>query len=207
MKTFDSVIVRLAHEKDDIAKVARYIHLTDPYIYPTVTEAPDDPAWIALIGECFSDENNIYFRKRVWVAEIKEDGIVGVLCAIRCGKENLIFSAGKTIPACLKSGIARVEEGYYAPLLEESRSFDGYNIVNLCTDPAWRGCGIGAKLLNAFIDSAQHETIHLDVIQNNTPAVKLYEKLGFRIASSYEGFGKDGVDVPCFHMIRPPSVV
>ncbi len=200
--TFDTVTVRPAQAGDDITKIARYIHLTDPYIYPTVTESAEDPSWISLVAACFSDEKNIYFRDRIWVAEKNNAEIVGVLCAIECGDGDLTFSANKPIPPTLREGVLRVEEGYYRPLIAESRDFEGYNIVNLCTEPETRGSGVGTKLLTAFLNRVAGETVHLDVIQNNVHAIHLYEKLGFRITSSYNGFGKDGVDVPCFHMVR-----
>jgi len=53
----------------------------------------------------------------------------------------------------------------------------------IAVDGAARGSGIGTRLLCSLIDYAeqhQYETIRLDVIDTNSAARRLYEKMGFK---------------------------
>ena len=63
---------------------------------------------------------------------------------------------------------------------------------------AFRGRGIAKALLGGFLRDG--ETYHLEAVQQNAAAVRLYEALGFRVTGEYEGFG----GVPCYRMTRPP---
>ncbi|MFT3690440.1 GNAT family N-acetyltransferase [Paenirhodobacter sp.] len=56
-------------------------------------------------------------------------------------------------------------------------------IDGLAVVPDARGRGVGAALTNALILAARdrhYRAVHLDVIEGNTPARKLYDWLGFR---------------------------
>ncbi|WP_345814505.1 GNAT family N-acetyltransferase [Paraburkholderia sp. PREW-6R] len=54
----------------------------------------------------------------------------------------------------------------------------------VCTDPDWRGRGLGTLLMNhlSFAMRARGETPFLHVFSTNTPALRLYGQLGFRLA-------------------------
>ncbi|KYG63879.1 hypothetical protein AZI86_13760 [Bdellovibrio bacteriovorus] len=53
----------------------------------------------------------------------------------------------------------------------------------------YRGCGLGMKLMSTLIENMKrfnHVTIiELDVMTNNSAAVKMYEKLGFKKAGTF----------------------
>ncbi len=53
-------ICRKATPRDSIALIAKYIHLTDPYIYPAITPNPTDEEWVELISRCAVNKDNIY---------------------------------------------------------------------------------------------------------------------------------------------------
>ena len=51
-----------------------------------------------------------------------------------------------------------------------------------------RGMGVGQKLLNAFIESSRVRGYHfvvLSVETENSPAVKLYERAGFKVVKTF----------------------
>jgi len=60
---------------------------------------------------------------------------------------------------------------------------DEMAIDNLAVDAAWQGRGVASALLNNQISKAQNigiRHIFLEVATNNTAALKLYEKFGFK---------------------------
>ncbi len=193
-------LYRKATENDDFAAIAGLVHLTDPYIYPTVCEAPDDPFFYGLLLRCFKDKTNIFFLENIWLA-LCEERVVGILCAIPCGRkatflDNLLLTDGE------KARLSKANEGYFLPLIEESAAFDGYNVTNLCVAPAFRGRGVGEGLLRFYLESVKGDPVHLDVIAANGAAVRLYERCGFVLEKEYNGFSGTEEPLLCYHMIR-----
>lgn len=191
---------RMALPSDSITKIAKYIHLTDSYIYPLICSDPEDDAWCEFIRQCTVTPGNVYHLSHL--AVLLHDGeIIGVACIAPCGK-TLTITDGIEIPEALKQPIAPVVEGYFLPLIRENLSYCGYNIVNICVDGAWRGQGLGKKLMDFCLEKCQDAVVHLDVIADNAPAIRLYESTGFHIAAKYMGFTGSDVKLPCYHMIR-----
>jgi ribosomal protein S18 acetylase RimI-like enzyme len=56
-------------------------------------------------------------------------------------------------------------------------------ISGVCTEPEWRGKGLGTRLLLAVAAGIRErgETSFLHVLTSNTSAIRLYEALGFRL--------------------------
>ncbi len=59
---------------------------------------------------------------------------------------------------------------------------DEKEIVNVCTDPKYRGLGIGSALVSAAIDYEREKCaiVMLEVRKSNSVAIALYEKFGFK---------------------------
>ena len=81
-------------------------------------------------------------------------------------------------------------------------------IYTLVVDQAARGRKIGGKLLDALLDDLRTrgvERIYLEVQQNNTAAIALYQRADFRRIGAlpdYYGPGEDGL-----HMVFEPQLV
>ena len=193
-------ICRKASFDDDFEQIAKYIHLTDPYIYPTITQNPTDKIWINFISECLKIPNNIFCIENISVI-IHYSDIIGIACVIPCKKELTIFEDFKK-PIKLSDNIQSVIDGYFKPLIQESLTYDGYNITNICIDEDYRNKGLGGALMAHCIKEYGSQVLHLDVIAANKTAVHLYQKFGFRIESEYFGFSGDTIPLPCYHMIR-----
>lgn len=64
--------------------------------------------------------------------------------------------------------------------------------------PEWRGKGIGQRLMTAFVQGARSlglRSLLLDVRQENTPAIKIYEQAGFRTRRIVAGLLADPKDL------------
>ena len=79
--------------------------------------------------------------------------------------------------------------------------------IGMSVHDNWQGKGIGTKLMEAVIDLAdnwlQLRRLELHVFVDNTPAIGLYEKMGFEKEGTLRDFGfRNGEYVDTFIMSR-----
>jgi predicted GNAT family acetyltransferase len=75
-------------------------------------------------------------------------------------------------------------EGRLAAMAGERMKLDGFTEVSgVCTHPDFRGRGLAGALSAAVAGSIRErgETAFLHAYSSNTPAIRLYERLGFRL--------------------------
>ncbi len=73
-------------------------------------------------------------------------------------------------------------------------SFDDGALTNVATAPAARRQGLGEKVLRALMEEARRRGVthfSLEVRESNSPAIRLYEKLGFRAVGKRPRFYTD----------------
>lgn len=86
---------------------------------------------------------------------------------------------------CLESGYscwAGEIEGELAGYWVMMSAVGEGHILNCCVAPKWQGRGFGRQLMEHLIAIARRhatESIYLEVRPSNTPALKMYERLGF----------------------------
>ncbi|MBQ3055592.1 MAG: GNAT family N-acetyltransferase [Oscillospiraceae bacterium] len=190
---------RKATQADSAEKIAQYLHLTDPYIYPFICKNANDPSWISFIQHCMKTEGNLFHIDHLSVV-LCNDEIVGVSCVIPCGKA-LSFLDSIEIPTPIQDSLRAVADGYFNPFLSDSMELSGYNIANICIDENHRGQGIGSLFMTHCIETYGTHPIHLDTIASNEPAIRLYQKFGFQITKEYLGFSGNDSLLPCYHML------
>ena len=192
---------RKAMPSDDVVAIARCLHLTDPNIYPKVCKNPINRNWVEFVGSCMKMENNIFNIQHLSVI-LDSDAIVGVICVIPCGIKLGITDGIGNMSENFINNLNPVIKSYFAPLIDESFSYNGYNLTNICVDSDYRNKGLGNLLMSHCIDLYGSQTIHLDVIASNKPAINLYKRFGFEISNEYYGYSGDSTELLCYHMIR-----
>lgn len=73
-------------------------------------------------------------------------------------------------------------------------SFDDGALTNVATAPAARRKGLGERVLRALMEEARRRGVthfSLEVRESNFPAIRLYEKLGFRAVGTRPRFYTD----------------
>ena len=71
---------------------------------------------------------------------------------------------------------------------------DEFHLANLAVAPGFRGRGAGKKLLQKIIDAVKSENTNcliLEVRHRNLPAIRLYEKFGFKPVARRRGYYRD----------------
>ncbi len=189
------VEIRKFAEGDSIARVAKYLHLTDKYIYPDIFPDHDDPRWISMVEKALNTPDSIFCQKNIIIATIDKK-IVGAACVALCGRKYHFDGMGYN-----HDSLISVQKSYFEPLFEEITSFEGTAIVNICVDKNYRSKRIGSRLMK-YISVNYPKPIMLDVIADNKPAVMLYKKMGYGVTKSYFGYGGYGnKDLGCLQMV------
>lgn len=111
-----------------------------------------------------------------------------------CQRPSAVFLVAEVDGKIVGEGIALVRH--------HKHSVSG-RAYSLAVDPAYRGRGIGEKLMREMIEQLRLRNvrrIYLEVEASNASAIKLYQRIGFgKIGSlpDYYGPGKDGTHMMC----------
>lgn len=140
--------------------------------------------------ELFQREDNMHSYRYTYIAEI-DNQIAGIV----------VMYPGH-IAADLDSNLSRwlTEKGASVTQVDAECLSDEFYINTVCTMPAFRGNGIGTLLLHhAEIVAKQigMEKTSLNVDIQKTSALKLYERIGYTIASPWTIIGE-----PFHHMVK-----
>lgn len=82
---------------------------------------------------------------------------------------------------------------------------DEAEICNIAVLPTLRGKGIGALLIQSAIELCVRKSVsvlHLEVRRGNVPAIRLYEKQGFRRVGIRRGYYGDGREDALLYALR-----
>ena len=98
---------------------------------------------------------------------------------------------GEFLPAH-SLALRRRDSGFLVGLLLSSAvRFDTAHITQLCLHPGWRGRGLGETLLRAAsagLTAAGYRNLSLTVTAQNTPAVRLYERIGLATRHRFNAY-------------------
>ena len=80
-------------------------------------------------------------------------------------------------------------------------------MLGMAVHDAWQGRGVGTALLNAGVELADRwlnlKRLEMAVYTDNEPAIRLYEKLGFKIEGTLSNYAfRDGEFADVFAMAR-----
>ncbi len=200
MRNSNDIKIRRAFMTDDAAQIAKLLYLTDPYIYPFLCDDFSDATWVDFVRRALKCADHVHFAGNMLLATL-DDNIVGLICAYSVPSDRVFL---QPVDEKVADKYALVWEGYYKNARTHDKSL---YISNLCVDPAYRHMGIGAALLEQLLAEHSGEAVTLDVLADNSSAIALYEKAGFKAKSRYNGFsGAAQVPVLCVSMEKKASV-
>lgn len=157
---------------------------------------PDD---VDELEQLYNDLND-YLEKGVnypgWIKGIypvRQNAVDGI-------KNGNLFTAkhnGKIVGSLILSHVP--EPAYFSAKWEfESDYSDVFVIYTFVVHPEFLKCGVGKALIDFAIEhgiKSQARSIRLDVYEGNMPAIKLYEKCGFKYVDTVDlGLGNYGLD-------------
>lgn len=77
---------------------------------------------------------------------------------------------------------------------------------NVCVRKEFRSKGVGSYMISKLLEEVGNQDIQLTVLKDNIPAIKLYEKFGFKIIEEFPDYGGHGKpDMVSYQMYRMVS--
>lgn len=133
---------------------------------------PIDPSHISQILRIAEASNLSPWSANDYLDELKRPNSILIRAEGESG-QTIGFAVGRIVPAA-DCGVSVDAELY-----------------NIAIDLAYRNCGSGQTLLEAFIDECRKKLARkawLEVRKSNTAAISLYKKNGFTVVQTRKGF-------------------
>lgn len=140
-----------------------------------------------LVRHLFEMEGNELSHTHAYLAEIdgRISGIISFLTRREMRKTNRAMAGAIVAQMGLLSALMRLPRYIHFDQLTEAVDGSGYYIEHLATTKAFRRRGVATHLLS-FCEAHARERglgrLALDVDVDNAPAMRLYERFGFRPA-------------------------
>lgn len=192
------VSVRKLSLEDNLKKVAGLIYDTDPFIYPA---AFGSRRYAMKMLPAMMEQKCIFHVDNVRIAEI-EGTIVGIAVIINSSSYMAPPSLDSRKPS---KGFVDVCENYFREIPEAlSAVADSLHLACLCVDSSVRGQRVGEVLLKNVICQCREQNataITLDVLEQNSVAIRLYRNFGFETISCGRGYSFGTVAPSCLRMM------
>jgi len=146
---------------------------------------------------------------RYYQIACSDSSVIGI-CAINSSREIIGWAMGSPHPDRINSSLLKplpwfavqmfrviftrpqallqLVSSVFSSSSETEMDSDGIELTYIGVAPNQREKGLGKKLLNAFIESSSsngYRSVVLSVETDNSAAIALYEKSGFKIARTY----------------------
>ncbi len=186
------ITVRPMADGDDKYQIAKLIYLSDCYIYPNWFDSLQDAQKVLSV---MMELPTLYNKKNITVAVDKNGFVAGAV--VSCDspveeEEKYLYEAFEKANVPCDHRTHQMYLDYYAKMDDK----EGHYLANIAVDPAFRGQGIAATLISQVLEGKKYS--HLECVQANIGAWRLYQRLGFTIVLEYPGV----FDVPCYKMIK-----
>ena len=185
------VCIRKIDDGDDLYQIAKLIYLTDPYIYPNWFDSIDDG--IKVIRQMI-DLPTLYNKENITVAATHDGYIAGIIVSKQAPfTEDIahIRRAFELADVKIDNRTDFVFNTYYSKM---GAMEDGYYIANVAVDDKYRKRGIAASMMKYILRNTDYST--LECVVANAGSLRLYQRLGFKIAYEYPGVH----GIPCYKM-------
>ena len=183
-----SLEFRKATINDSLEEIAELLYLTDLYIYPywfgNLHSCKKEMSKLLLEDKFFFNINNIYV-----MVDNQNDRIVGIVCVV---DKNVDLSYDYSKLEKINDRYEYTINNYVKGLIDEVKKSNFVYISNVCVHFDYRGKHIGSLMMKEIKEiymKKYFEEIVLDVLADNSSAIKLYQNMGFKQTSDiFEGF-------------------
>lgn len=195
--------------QEQYSAISRLIFETDPYIYPAIFGEGSRGMQnaVAILPSVFELKKDAMFAKNNLFVLFNNEDIIGLI--LWCDKnlewniESLLEIANEKGIELNKENIELVRKEYVdSRYLDGEQNYNHMSLINVCVNSNYRGTGVGTHMLNCFIKEHTQGTMELAVLADNTPAIKLYQRFGFRIYQEEDGFSLIKEKPKCLIMRR-----
>lgn len=189
---------------DSIKEIFELVYDGDPVIYHDLFG--DFDTGLKVYGILFEDPKSIFY-KSFYRVTISDDGKIIGVCT-HYGK-NLRWNPDVVKSAFMVAGV-KIPESFYSVTQYFIKTYNYSHLqvaaCNVCVRKEFRSKGVGSYMISKLLEEVGNQDIQLTVLKDNIPAIKLYEKFGFKIIEEFPDYGGHGKpDVVSYQMYRMVS--
>lgn len=202
MKMTDELRFERLFHPGDYKETAVLIYNTDPYIYRDLFGSVENACRVLAFS--FENERCVFHRDEIYLIKNGRDEVIGCTLnaseGMRWDRDAILsdFERAEVEPtAAFFSASDYMEKTYNYRKL-------GKNICNVSVKEDCRGRGVASFLLYNLFKLCDRGVFELTVLEDNTAAIRLYEKFGFRIiGNAFDDYGGHGLPpVRCYRMVH-----
>ena len=181
-----NLVFRRATSNDNLEKISKLLYYTDEYIYPY---------WFGNLENCLKEltpllvKDKFFFNINNLYIAVFEKEILGVVCIV---DKNTDLSFDYTELRKVNNRYKFTIDNYIKGLIDEVSNVEFAYISNVCVDPNYRDMHVGTFILEHLLQEykkQKYDEVVLDVLADNSRAIHLYEKMGFKKDSKvFPGF-------------------
>lgn len=187
---------RRATKDDNLEEISELLYKTDTYIYPywfeTLEKCKKELSVLLLEDKFFFNINNIYIMK-----DAVNGKIIGLICVV---DNSVDLNYDYTELEKVNDRYNFIINNYVKVLIKEVMSSTFAYISNVCVLLEYRGKNVASMMIKKIISLYRERCFNelsLDVLANNSGAIKLYKKLGFEQSSGlFDGFNSPALEKP-----------
>lgn len=184
--------VQKMSDYEDEKLVAKLIYDTDEYIYPSAFGCEQKA--IKTIMYLLKKEDTLFSKRNIYIA-YKDNKIVGIALVINKETKYNFYTNNLSLPNSFKD----VYNNYFSKQKDLLVNSD-VEIMNLSVLESEQGKGIGKAIMKKVLSDNKNKKIILEVLQNNEKAICLYEKMGFTITKTKQGYSRSKKKPICYVM-------
>ena len=198
------MIYRPIKNDDSIKDIFHLIYSGDPVIYKDLFG--DFESGLKVYEKIWNNAESIFFRDYYRVA-VNEEGRIIAICTFY--NKYLRWNPDILRSAFIMANV-KIPESFYSASQYFLKTYNYSHLpvsaCNVCVHEDYRGQGVGSFIIKELLNEVGNVDIQLTVLKDNIPAIKLYEKFGFKIIeefNDYGGYQQD--DVISYQMYRMVS--
>ncbi len=203
MNMIENYELSLLSFQTDYCETAELIYNTDPFIYSDIFGDMNNAKKVLI--RSFENADSVFYKKAVYIVKYRPtDEVVSVAL---CHSNDFKWNEDSMLRDFANSGVVPPRSFFGASeYMEKTYNYRklGSSMCNISVKESFRRRGVGFYMLDSLLSSSDAEIIELTVLENNIAAIRLYEKLGFKIVGdAFDDYG--GYNLPAvksYKMIR-----
>ena len=192
---------RFINETDNLEGIGELLFITDPYIYPNYFGNVENAE--IVINEAIRRSLYCFKYENIFCA-FNDNKPVAFLVTNKNGQNKWIKEDWDLLLNELdieKTYYSKVVEDNYFLAMNEEELRNSTYILAVSVLEEYRGRGIASTILEEYMKSCD-DTLVLDCLEDNTIAIHLYKKFGFKVIEHYIGFNVSEPYPKCVRMMK-----
>ena len=195
------LIFEQLNRRSDYRETAMLIYKTDPYIYKDLFGNIENAC--NVLQYSFDNPRCVFYKESIYIVKNSHDDVIG--CVLN--HDNRVRWDNDYILEDFEKAGVDPEPSFFASAEYMDKTYNyrklGKSICNVSVHEDYQKMGVASFLLKNLFASVGCDVFELTVLADNVPAIKLYEKFGFKIVgNAFEDYG--GYNLPpvmCYKMV------